>query len=95
MKIQMKILFLFFLKVTLSNSRPVENKFVTTFALNVRNPNGPISQWGHPLVASGIGPDPVSGRSAVNNESSVPTVKIVENYSVTNVEKSQVKLNNI
>ena len=75
-----------------------ENKFVTTYATsNVRNsgsgdPALPLKpQWTHPLIASGIAPS--LGTNVVStNETSVPTVKIVENYSVTNVERIQVRL---
>ena len=75
-----------------------ENKFVTTYATsNVRNsgsgdPALPVKpQWTHPLIASGIAPS--LGTNVVStNETSVPTVKIVENYSVTNVERNQVCL---
>ena len=75
------------LKLTVSSSRPVENKFLT---LNVRNAGGPAASPLRPQWS----PTTSTGRPEfapkVSNESIIPSVKIVENYSVTNVEKNQV-----
>ena len=81
-------------KLTLCST---ENKFVTTYDSNVRNSGDsaqPVKpQWAHPLIASGIAPA-LETNVVPTNETSVPTVKIVENYSVTNVERNQVCLVN-
>jgi len=79
------IVIVILLKLTASSSRPAENKFLT---LNVRNAGGTAAsplrpQWS-PTTSTGRPSDKVS------NESIIPSVKIVENYSVTNVEKNQV-----
>ena len=89
---KMKHIIIFFaaltLKVTLTHPAPLESKFPASFGFNFQNQR----QGQPPPIGPGPGP---SGPELVPVgliDDPVPAVKIVENYSVTNVERNQVSL---
>jgi len=69
-------------QVTRTNTAPVESKFPATFGFSFQN-----QRRGPPPPIGPTRPEPVPVGLL---EDQVPAVKIVENYSVTNVERNQV-----
>lgn len=63
------------------------------FSTQLRNQSGPPPppRWGQPRIST-AGPASNPGTAGYADEAGLfPAVKIVENYSVTNVERTQVK----